>query len=777
MKKISLVFLFTLLSLPLFAQSESDWIFDDSVLPEVHITIDPDSLDAIFADILSDYEYQATFVFIKAGVPDTVENIGFRLRGNTSRYSQKKSFKVSFNTFEDGREYYGLDKMNLNGEHNDPSIIRSKLSWNIFEKAGVIAPRSNHVKLYINGNYFGLYMNVEHIDDEFVQNRFGTDAGNLYKCLYPADLDYKGSDQNNYKYESDGRRVYDLKTNQEEDNYTDLAFLIHVLNNYSDSRFEKEIEDYLNVDGVIRWMAIDILTGMWDDYWFNMNNFYLYNDPVTGKFQFIPYDYDNTFGIWWDGILPGTDWGTRDINNWGHPDADRPLTERILGVQKYRDRLNFYVQQFVTEFFNEETLFPEIDFYKALTENAAEEDFYRTLDYDWDISEYHLSFTEALGDHVTYGVKPYITARATSALEQVELVDISPVFKSVQSEIYLDDYGELNLWIYAKIVDEGSPELLATVISHDDQKIALADDGIWPDATAGDGFYTAIYSLGLPPAPVSFYIEAEDTLQQLSRYPNNPDKTVEHSLTSTYRNIVINEFMADNETGIQDESGAYEDWVELYNPTDQPINLSNYYLTDDFNEPEKWALPDTTILPGGYLLVWADNDDEEGPLHTNFGLNNDGEQVGIFFDNVIEILVVDTLTFGSQSDNISYGREMDGAQVFQFFDEPTPGSANGSVNPIEDGSELPLKIRLSQNYPNPFNPTTVISYQLPVNSTVELKVFDMLGREVAVLVDGFVSAGSHEIIFDAGNLSSGIYFYQLSTGGGFSATRKFTLLK
>ena len=777
MKKILFLPLLTLFPLVVFAQAESDWIFDDSVLPEVRILIDQNSLNAIYTNVLSDQEYPATFIFIKGGVVDTVENIGFRLRGNTSRFSQKKSFKISFDTFVDGREYYGLDKMNLNGEHNDPSIIRSKLSWTLFEMAGIRASRANHVTVYINDEYYGLYINVEHIDNEFVEGRFGSDAGNLYKCYYGADLHYLGPDQKDYKLIDGGVR-YELKTNQEADDYSDLVFLTYVLsNNYTDLKFEQEIEDYLDVDGVLRWMAVDILTGMWDNYWFNKNNFYLYKNPVTKRFHIIPYDYDNTFGIWWNGILPGTNWGTRDINNWGHPTELRPLTNRLLEIDKYRDRLHFYIDTFIDEFFNEASLFPEIDRIKALTQAAAEADIYRTLDYGFDVSDYHNSFTQALGAHVTYGLKSFISARVTSALQQVQLENIYPVFRSVESRIFLDDADEVNLFVQAEILDESTPSVTATVTSHSDQIITLVDDGSGADQTAADGIYTASQSLGLSGVEVSFFIQAEDPEQLVSRYPNNPNKTLTHEFGSSFHSVVVNEFMADNETVIQDESGAFEDWIELYNPTDKVVNLSNYFLTDDFNNPEKWALPDTSIPPGGFLLIWADNDDEEGPLHTNFGLNNDGERIGVYLKEVLGTQVVDTVTFGPQSDDISYGRETDGANHFVAFSKPTPGHSNDNSNTIEDPVDAPSNFFLHQNYPNPFNPTTAISFQLSANSEVTLTVYDMLGREVAVLVDGKVSAGLHEVVFNGAGLSSGIYFYRLITAEGLSASRKLTLLK
>ena len=267
MKLICLIpLLFYTFSLQSLAQSNNDWIFSDTSLPEIHISIDSNHLTNILKSVHSDEEYPAEFIFLRDNVADTVSNVGFRIRGNTSRNSRKKSFKISFDTFVDGREYHGLDKLNINGEHNDPSIIRSKLSWDIFKGMNVPSPRSNHVKLYINQKYYGLYINVEHIDNEFVEDRFGSDAGNLYKALYPADLTYLRDDPENYKAMSGGRSIYELKTNEHLNDYSDLASFIIFMHKSSDSEFKAKIRDYINVDGVLRVLAVDILTGMWDNY-------------------------------------------------------------------------------------------------------------------------------------------------------------------------------------------------------------------------------------------------------------------------------------------------------------------------------------------------------------------------------------------------------------------------------------------------------------------------------------------------------------------------------
>tara|TARA_Y100001935_G_scaffold223573_1_gene199240 strand:- start:175545 stop:177851 length:2307 start_codon:yes stop_codon:yes gene_type:complete len=768
MKISCFFFLFALLiSTASYSQSEGIQIYNDTKLPSVYVYVDADSLSQLLApgNEESDHEYPATFIFSLDQHTDTVKNIGFRLRGNTSRVSKKKSFKISFNTFEQGRQFYGLDKMNLNGEHNDPTIMRAKLSWDLFQNIGLPAPRANHVQLYINDEYRGLYLNVEHIDDEFVENRFGTDSGNLYKCLYPADLTYRGSDPDDYKFIPSwaDRRTYELKTNTSEDDYSDLAQFINFINNSDDVTFEREIENYLNVDGVIKWIAADILTGNWDNYWYNQNNYYLYRvpdkNPVSDRFHFIPYDYDNTFGI----DFLGPDWGTKHVVGWG-PDQSRPLVNRILSVENYNDRLHYYLKLFVDEYFNADVLEPSIDRLKSLTELAAEADTFRTLDYNFSISDYHRSFSEALDGHVEYGLKPYISTRAAATLNQIRAVNIAPIINKVD---YYYSASESALQFAVSVTDESTDSEVRVVYRFDDEPGSNSTDLL----TTNGADFSGILSHNPEYNTITFFISATDPEGNTinSRvYKFGYPKTVSES-------IKINELMSDNETTIQDDFGAYEDWVELYNPLDTEVNLIGFYLTDDFNDPKKWAFPDTTIPAGGFLLVWTDNDDEEGPLHTNFALSNDGEELGLFYEDGLSKSPVDTLSFGPLSDDISFGRLSDGDSVFVSFLTPTPGFSNSSSVATEPIVQLPT-FRLLQNYPNPFNPETTISFQLAQDGMVTLKIFDALGREIAELTHGLRSSGTHRVSFDASHLSSGIYYYRLDMGAQFEI-KKMMLIK
>jgi len=159
--KNTITLLLLLISLVATSQTDQSWkLFADDTLTRVEITINPDTLSWIFEHVESDLEHVAKVKIQNRYFSQVIDSIGFRLRGGTSRLSAKKSFKISLNSFKKGTNLFGVEKINLNGEHNDPTLLRSKISFNLFEDASIIAARSNHTELYINGEYYGVYMSV-----------------------------------------------------------------------------------------------------------------------------------------------------------------------------------------------------------------------------------------------------------------------------------------------------------------------------------------------------------------------------------------------------------------------------------------------------------------------------------------------------------------------------------------------------------------------------------------------------------------------------------------
>ncbi|MBN3035855.1 MAG: CotH kinase family protein [Bacteroidales bacterium] len=711
-------------------------LFVDTLVPRIDISINPDSLQWLYDHPDSNQEFHASFIFNNTLVCDSIENIGFRLRGNTSRWAAKKSFKVSFNTFEPGRSYRGLEKMNLNGEHNDPSVIRAKLCWDLMRDFGLPAPRANHIALYINNNYFGLYIHVEHIDEEFMKSRFGNKEGNLFKCLWPADLSYLGEDPDLYKMESGDRRVYDLKTNQNSDDYSDLAHFISVLNNTPPDQLPCGLEEVFNLADYLKVAALDIFIGDWDGYIYNKNNFYLYHNQATGQFEYIPYDLDNTLGIDWF----GRDWGTRDIYDWEqHGSELRPLYTRLMDHTVLHDQFSFYFNELITGFGTMDYFQEKTGRIRWMIAPYIETDPFYPLDYGYTITDFHLSFQEPLGGHVTYGLIPYVQVRISSALSQLQLTNIPPVIKYFAHN---HPGPDSDLKVRAFVEDEDMfPEVLLRyrVNTGALQTMVMLDDGLHDDGMALDRIYGACIQQVIAGNTYSISVGATDGEGSYSIRPCDP-ATIQ-VIESLHPDLRINEFMASNSQTLPDEAGEYDDWIEIYNADISEVWLGDKYLSDDLGQPDRWMLPDLTLEPGAFLLIWADDDTQQGEYHANFKLDKDGEEIGIFDSESTGYQILDTVAFGSQTTDVSMGRTTDGGTEWTVFFQPTPGASNltGSLSENRD-KRSPVHI-----FPNP-----VRQGILHISHPVSLRIFDANGRQV------FMASGCRMI--DVSSLPAGLYY-------------------
>ena len=259
-------FLFLLIGSFLRGQSiahpPNNTAFLQDEVASVFISMDPQDLNVLLSDSLySDYHFNAQFIYESSQSTDTIYQVGFRVRGNTSRDAYKKSFKVSFNEFISGQKFHGIEKMNLIGQHNDPSLLRYWLSLNILQSQNLIASRASFVKLYVNAEYKGIYLNVEHIDDEFLQKRFlNDDQGNLYKCYWGANLNYLGTTPAAYS------SIYELKTNKAANDYTGLIDFLQGLNTVSDNDFACFIAEHFDVEHYLQTLVNEIMIGHWDGY-------------------------------------------------------------------------------------------------------------------------------------------------------------------------------------------------------------------------------------------------------------------------------------------------------------------------------------------------------------------------------------------------------------------------------------------------------------------------------------------------------------------------------
>ncbi len=164
------------------------------------------------------------------------------------------------------------------------------------------------------------------------------------------------------------------------------------------------------------------------------------------------------------------------------------------------------------------------------------------------------------------------------------------------------------------------------------------------------------------------------------------------SSTPPHESVLINEFMALNDSSNVDDFGDYDDWVEIYNSSGDSVSLSGFKLTDNPDNPNKYFFPDTLVMaPYDYLLIWTDGEPAEGVLHANFRLSASGEEIGLYNANGDQI---DAVTFGVQSSDLSMGRSPDGGEAWLYYGDcsncttsdcdssciglpPSPGHPNG----------------------------------------------------------------------------------------------------
>jgi hypothetical protein len=235
---------------------------------------------------------------------------------------------------------------------------------------------------------------------------------------------------------------------------------------------------------------------------------------------------------------------------------------------------------------------------------------------------------------------------------------------------------DASVTVSATITDDGS--VVAATLHY------AVDGGVFTEVAmtpAGD-----VWSGVIPGQPagaaVTYYFRAVDDDDNVSTLPASaPATTLGYVVSSgMVPDLYINEFVASNDAGVTDPFGDYEDWIEIYNPGAEPVDLGGMYITDDLATPKKWQIPATepaatTVPAGGFLLLWADSEPAEGVTHVNIKLSASGEAIGLY---TLAGEVIDEVTFGVQTVNVSAARLPDGSANWVFLATPTPGATNGS---------------------------------------------------------------------------------------------------
>ena len=434
------------------------------------------------------------------------DSVGVRYKGNSTfclpndNSNHKVPYNIDFNYFIDSQKVLGYKKMKLANAWMDPTFVKDITASNIYRNY-LPSGEANLVKLHVQGNYLGLYVNTESINKQFTKKHFDEKSGPLFKCdnidrfcdtanapaSYPPSLIYLGNDSTLY-YNS-----YDMKS---DNGWEQLVNLIKVL----DLDFQN-IDSVLNVDRTLWAFAVNSVISNLDTYnGYYIHNYYLYQTK-DGLFQMIPWDLDNSFS----GAIMGFDYFNQsniyeyDPYHYGAP-GDRPLAEKLLNDPFYRKQYTAHMRTIINEALDTAVIRNQINQLQSLAHNAADSDQWK----GFSIAQYYSNVESPLWTNWGFGgIMSTIDARKQYLLSHPEIALSPPTIYGLNIT---------NNLVTVNAVSASALELMATTSEFNSkfQSFVMLDDGTNGDVMANDGIYSSALPFQSSGLNIKFYIRAQN---------------------------------------------------------------------------------------------------------------------------------------------------------------------------------------------------------------------------------------------------------------------------
>ena len=687
---------------PARAQDHPADLFDPGVVRDFYLTFhDPD-----WEQRLGQVD-ETSFIYADLVVEgETYHDVGLRLKGNSSSRGpgRKKPLNLTLDAMVQGQDLMGYDTLNFNSGFADPTLAREILTTQRLAEF-LPMPKTAYVRVHVNGDYFGVYTLVQQVERSFLDQWFDSGGGFLFKADPPQeggagpgptprptptrtpldqppnqpgrgrpDLRWQGEDLATYK------RTYELKTSDAGDvAYEMLREMIRALDapvdqgGESDEDFPDAIREVLDVDGALWYIAAQNLYTNFDSY-FAGHNFFLNWTERDDRFHIIPWDVNESFGVFpGAGINPADRRAVVQTDPFlmatGSQAASRPLIRRLLAVPAFRADYLAHYRTLLIQSFKLADLEARVTGYQDQIRESARTD--PNLLYGFD------AFTRNVWEDVNVG-------RAIPGLLLV----------AKEREAWLAVREDMRAPDTSLASHRREPE---APTSEDEVRLAIVFVGMnWPNTVdlvyqVDGGVPTVVpfmpgdlaWFAAIPAQPrearVTYYFRAVYGDARVAFFPAS-NWTQPFAYTVRGRalplqpggDLMINEVLADNQAVLPDPAGEFDDWVELFNRGSEPIQLEGYHLSDVADDPLVYALPDVTLAPGGYYLVWCDKDLDQGADHADFKLSKEGDSVFLSTGTA----TVDSVTFGLQETDVSWGRSADGAATWGRCARPSPRATN-----------------------------------------------------------------------------------------------------
>lgn len=648
------------------------------------------------------------------------DSVGVKYKGNSTYNANqaKNPFHIELDTYKN-QNYGGYTDLKLSNVAKDPSFVREVLGYQILRQY-MHAPLSNYANVYVNGNLIGLYVSSESVSKKFVGKHFYSTDNTFIKCNPIAGAGPGSSAKPNLVYLGTDSASYDAAYEMQSDfGWNDLIHLTDTLKNYTSA-----VEKILDVDRALWMISFDNAVVNLDSYIGGFaQNYYLYKDD-NNRFNPVVWDLNEAFGTF-------SQTGTGNLNSTTSKqqmshllhlnDTQWPLIQKLLAIPMYKRMYVAHLKTILTENFSNSSYSATASALQSLITTSVNADVNKFFT--------NTQFQSNLNSDVTSGMSsaPGITnlmnARANYLLSQAD-------FTAVPPSLLLSDVSNVSTTLGGSVWFSVTTNTQASVYlgyrsSVQDKfiRVMMYDDGNHNDGVAGDLVYGA--SIPLNSSTIQYYFYLENANAGIF-YPARAEHEF-YSLTVDFPQItpgqlVINEFMAVNTETQLDPNGDYEDWIELYNNTNQALSLKGLYLSDNATNPLKWQFNDNATIPAnGYVIVWADNDTLQSGFHTNFKLAASGETLILSY---ADGTVLDSISYLDQVADFSMQRCPNGTGDFDI-----QGATFNSINcvaSLEEKQSTSFTI-----YPNPSDGTFQILSENPID---HVAIYGLNGQLIAQFV-------------------------------------------
>ncbi len=662
--------------LQFFRALKTEGLYDPALFRTVNLIFTQANWQTLLASGRSFETNTGCTVFLDNGA--TNFNVGARYKGNTSYTfaSNKKSINLEFDWFDTNSNLMTYQTMNLNNAAGDETIMREALYFTAMSHYAP-CPKGAMCRVFINGGFWGVYALIQQENTQLIKEWFPSANGDRWRS---PNISQAGFSSSNSAFGYFGTNIasyfnkYELKTDNVPTNvaWTRLVNAISILNTTPTNVLRDVLENTWAVDDWLWFLALENIFTDDDSYWNKGSDFQFYYEPESGRMHPVEHDGNEAFQAGDSSLSPmvgyGASGGFANLFN-------RPLLSRLLGVNEFRQRYLAHMRTALQEYYNPTVLTPMIDAFHLLSVNAI-------------IADPNKNFTMIAYTNDLIAVKTYVTNRYNYLTAHPELTPTPPMFLAVNGPASPPKPTEVPV-ITAQLQNTVPTTIESVWLYYRDKPygrftaVQMFDDGAHGDSVPGEGIYGATTTNFPAGNKIHFYIEARSSIapNPVSFSPARAEhETFSYRVgleSATNTAVIINEFMASNLSTVADPQGEFDDWIELRNITDQDFDLTGFYLTDDPLNPRKWAFPPGTVIAAnGFLIVWADENGLARPgLHANFKLAASGEQIYLIDKDANFNAVLDSIVFGQQQTDVSYGRSSANADVWMSM-PPTPGVQN-----------------------------------------------------------------------------------------------------